>query len=235
MLYIGKTCMSLNARKYYHLYDAKRGSRVYFHNALRKYGVGNFDWQVIDQAESKQELNEKEKYWIQFYKSFDPQFGYNLTMGGDGNTAGNKLSGETKRKIGAALEGHITSIETRQKISVANKGRIYPEEYGKKMSTILRGRKQPNEVVQKRAKSLKGHITSDETRRKIGIANKGKIRTEEQKEQQRRKMKGRKLPEYAGQHVGRTQSKEIKDKISIKMKQVWQERRSGGTEWTGKV
>lgn len=44
---------------------------VYFHNAINKYGEANFSFEEIDSAETIEELNEKEQYWIKFYHSTD--------------------------------------------------------------------------------------------------------------------------------------------------------------------
>ena len=62
-------------------------SRAYFCNSLRKYGWDSFMWEVIDYAETLEELKRKEMYWINYYKSFvgfSDSNGYNLTLGGDG-------------------------------------------------------------------------------------------------------------------------------------------------------
>jgi len=39
--------------------------------AIRKYGKKSFEWEVIDTADNKDELNEKEKYWIKAIKLLD--------------------------------------------------------------------------------------------------------------------------------------------------------------------
>ena len=51
------------------------------HRAFRKYGLENFSFEIIELVE-KEQLNEREIYWIQFYDSFNT--GYNETLGGDG-------------------------------------------------------------------------------------------------------------------------------------------------------
>ena len=56
---------------------------IYFHKAIQKYGVENFEWEVIEQCK-KSELDEREIYWIEYYDSFNK--GYNCTKGGDGNS-----------------------------------------------------------------------------------------------------------------------------------------------------
>ena len=54
---------------------------IYFHKAIQKYGVENFEWEVIEKCK-KSELDERESYWIEYYDSFNK--GYNCTRGGEG-------------------------------------------------------------------------------------------------------------------------------------------------------
>jgi hypothetical protein len=68
--------------------------------AIRKYGWDNFDADIIDNAENIEELNQKEIYWIKYYKSISPN-GYNLEIGGKNATN----SEETRKKISQALKG----------------------------------------------------------------------------------------------------------------------------------
>lgn len=49
------------------------------YKAMQKDGVENFVFEKLENC-SREELNKKEKYWIDFYKSQD--FGYNMTTGG---------------------------------------------------------------------------------------------------------------------------------------------------------
>lgn len=57
------------------------------YRALKKYGLENFSYELIEECK-KEELDDKEIYWIAYYHTYinDPQCnGYNLTMGGAGN------------------------------------------------------------------------------------------------------------------------------------------------------
>jgi len=45
---------------------------------LKKYGVDNFTWEVIEEV-AKDELTEREKYWITFYDT--KTYGYNQREG----------------------------------------------------------------------------------------------------------------------------------------------------------
>jgi len=58
-------------------------SKYYFGAALRKYGLDAFEISVIDRAETREQLNAKERFWIKTYNSLAPN-GYNLTTGGEG-------------------------------------------------------------------------------------------------------------------------------------------------------
>lgn len=79
-IYIGQTSRSLNRRMAEHLANHRTS---YFDRALRKYGINNFDIEVIYNAKTKHELDEKEQYFIKFFNSKIPN-GYNMTDGGEG-------------------------------------------------------------------------------------------------------------------------------------------------------
>lgn len=81
-IYIGQTINSLQKRQSKHFSEAKLYKKYLFPRALLKYGKENFIWEVIDEAKTKEELNEKEKFWIWFNASTDPNLGYNMSIGG---------------------------------------------------------------------------------------------------------------------------------------------------------
>lgn len=77
--YIGKT-KNLQKRISSHKYNAsKQESQQHLYRAMRKYGIDNFIFTILDTAENSIELNEKEIYWIQKKSPI-----YNMTKGGDG-------------------------------------------------------------------------------------------------------------------------------------------------------
>ena len=51
------------------------------YQAMREYGIDNFTCEVIEEC-SKEQLNEREIYWIDYYDTF--YHGYNMTRGGQG-------------------------------------------------------------------------------------------------------------------------------------------------------
>lgn len=68
----------------------ERDIKTPIHLAMQKYGISNFSLTILEQC-SKEELDEKEKFWINKYHSNDKKYGYNLTTGGQKNIA---LKGE---------------------------------------------------------------------------------------------------------------------------------------------
>lgn len=54
---------------------------VPIHRAIRKYGIENFSYEIIEEVDEKL-LNNREIYWISYYDTYFN--GYNATLGGEG-------------------------------------------------------------------------------------------------------------------------------------------------------
>ena len=65
----------------------KRHEQTYLHRAMRKYGIDNFSFEVIEECD-KDKLSEREIYWISYYNTYLNPDDYNMTPGGDGYTCG---------------------------------------------------------------------------------------------------------------------------------------------------
>ena len=81
-VYIGQTINKFEKRKIKHYSEAKLYPKLPFARALIKYDQDDMLWEIIDGANNKYELDEKEKFWIWFYNSNDSKHGYNCTIGG---------------------------------------------------------------------------------------------------------------------------------------------------------
>ena len=96
-IYIGQTIRPVEQRYTRHMRDAERGVLdTHFARAIRKYGSQNFKWEIIDTADSQEELNLKEQYWIRYYDSI--QFGYNETDAIN-KCGGNTYMSKTKEEL----------------------------------------------------------------------------------------------------------------------------------------
>lgn len=121
-IYIGITNQGSGARYRHHWYESRIGEPSPIHRSMAKYGEDNFTLEIIDFADTYDELKEKEKYWIKQYNSTDKSIGYNLTEGGDG-TFGRKHSEDTKEKIRQKALGRKVSEETKKKMSETRLGK----------------------------------------------------------------------------------------------------------------
>ena len=77
-VYIGQTIRPVEYRFHRHINDAMHNILdTHFARAIRKYGPDKWQLEVIDNAETQEELNQKEQYWIRYYNSVEE--GYNET------------------------------------------------------------------------------------------------------------------------------------------------------------
>lgn len=80
---------------------------------MKKYGLSNFTFKVIEECLPDQ-LDEKEKYYIQYFNSIAPN-GYNLSEGGQGSKGfGKKLDQDTVNLIKVQLKN---TLKTQREIA----------------------------------------------------------------------------------------------------------------------
>jgi len=115
--YVGQTRFSLEFRWKGHLSDARRGSKMPIHRAIRKYGTAAFELSVLQELPDREELDLAEVSMIAFHQALVP-YGYNLTTGG---TGGYTMSEETKTRIGLALRDRKFRPETVLRFKDAHK------------------------------------------------------------------------------------------------------------------
>lgn len=145
-IYIGQTIGTLADRWARHC--APSSGCTALHNAICKYGKENFTVEQIDVACTRDELNQKGKYWIRYYDSFAPN-GYNLSEGGDG-CLGFKHSEETRRALST--------------MRIGKKGTPHSQEWKSAASARQQGGKHPH----------KGHPLSIEQKRLLSALHTGK-------------------------------------------------------------
>lgn len=100
--YVGQT-NNIKRRKKQHLDDSyncynENRYKQPIHCAIRKYGIENFDFQVLESC-NDQEASDREQYWIKYYKTLASN-GYNLTNGGEsGGNGASRFSESEKEEI----------------------------------------------------------------------------------------------------------------------------------------
>lgn len=127
-IYIGQTKNSLHKRLISHLSQSRtntKSKKNHLQYAIQKYGIQQFDIDVVEIC-SEDQLNDREMFWIEYYDSYNPQKGYNCTIGGDGNRSPREIKKETRDKISYAnlkrwedpeyrLKQHQSRIETHKR------------------------------------------------------------------------------------------------------------------------
>lgn len=82
-VYIGQ---SVNINKRWNDHKSKlennKHENLHLQGAYNQYGQDCFEFSIICECEEK-DLNRKEKFYINKYRSYMPEYGYNLTKGGD--------------------------------------------------------------------------------------------------------------------------------------------------------
>lgn len=81
-VYVGQTHVSIKLRFQNHLSAARHGKNYVIGKAIRKYGEDKFYVELLEKC-LVEELNEREQYWISFFKATDNRFGYNMSIGGN--------------------------------------------------------------------------------------------------------------------------------------------------------
>lgn len=92
--YIGQTHFTVEKRWKEHKEDSRKEflQKRPLYNAIKKYGIENFTIETVEEI-NDEKLNEREKYWIQYYNSYGST-GYNATLGGDGKGINKKYNYE---------------------------------------------------------------------------------------------------------------------------------------------
>lgn len=109
-VYIGLTGRELDERcgkdGYRYLHKNKNGdyNQPAFANAILKYGWENFEHIILCNNLTEQEAKDKEIELIALYKSNNKKYGYNISIGGEGN-GGRKLTEQQKENISKSRKG----------------------------------------------------------------------------------------------------------------------------------
>ena len=91
-VYIGQ---SINIRKRKWEHEHGLNSQQYIDKSIRKYGINNFDFQIIEYCDVNK-ADERERYWIKYYNSYEN--GYNQHFGGQNQIGENNKQAKLSEK-----------------------------------------------------------------------------------------------------------------------------------------
>lgn len=173
-IYVG-SAIKLHRRIVDHIYFLNLGKHhsVLLQRAWIKYGAEAFELLVLEYVKYKNELVDREQYWMDLTNCYDPKCGYNISPTA-GNCLGVKHSDEIKAARSKSLTGIIRSPETRAKISAARKGvKIHSEEAKLKISLAGKNRQVSEATKLKLSEAGKNRKHSAETIEKLRKAKLG--------------------------------------------------------------
>lgn len=94
--YVGQTKFIESIRWEQHCQAAfNQNSKEYnlpLSNAIRKYGKNNFQVKILEDNISTDQINNKERYYIELYETYKPQKGYNCNLGFKNQLSVNKIN-----------------------------------------------------------------------------------------------------------------------------------------------
>lgn len=146
-------------------------------DAWDKYGEENFKFEIIEECNKDIKLK-REQYYLDLYKSYNRDIGFNISKNSIAPMAGRHHTEEAKRKFS----------ETRKGENHPFYGRHHTEETKRKLSEINKGKHVGEN------NTFYGRHHSEETKKKISESNKGRHLTDEQKQHLSKKLSGSNNP-----------------------------------------
>lgn len=162
-VYIGLTSQGNAKRPTSHL---RKSSNRYLRRAVEKYGAENFKLKILDYCATKEELDEKEIYYIDFFrKSLGFENVYNFESGGNKNKIV-YVDNERRTKLANPTE--------KQKLQYAKHSEIQKQRYidGKvNVDGMRKWNQSPEGIAFKKENNKKWWANLSEEEKKIKIAN----------------------------------------------------------------
>jgi group I intron endonuclease len=119
-VYIGQTIQTNPKMRWYgHQADARNGKKTHLYDSMRKHGIENFSWEVIDQADTIEYLNDLEAKWLDHYRNLGEVYNNREAGGNKTHSAesiekmrqvhklrhANNVIGGWKRRDGGPMKG----------------------------------------------------------------------------------------------------------------------------------
>ena len=179
------------------------------YDSMRCYGIENFEFIIIEKIENINKLNEREQYWIDYYKSYDRNYGYNLRLKAESNR-GYKHSEKSKINMSLAKQknpswlGKKHTKESRDKIAKAHKGKKLTKIHKLNIAKSLIGKKRRPHSKEAKLKMSISHKGKPNINKNISISK-------EQKEKIKHTF-------FKKDHIPWNKGKTVSEKTRLKMR-----------------
>lgn len=119
-VYIGQSiCIERRWRNHKNYFGS--GNEDYpLYRAFSKYGIENFSFEVVEECETDL-LNEREIYWISFYRSNQRDYGYNQTAGGSFSTPIKLTFEEAEEIINLLKDSSLSQEEIAEQFNISQR------------------------------------------------------------------------------------------------------------------
>ena len=167
-VYVGQTISTVQARWKGHC-NAGKGSRLWL--SIETHGRAAFSIEKIDEALTKQELDDLERFYIAAYQSRDKSIGYNFERGGSGKPK----TKDAVERVTAQLRGRTLPMAQREKIAASKRGVKHTQEHIANMLAAKIGYRHSDEAKAKMSAASMGKkmpIFSQVHRDKLSEASK---------------------------------------------------------------
>lgn len=159
-VYIGITCQN-PVRRWAGGHGYRHNS--HFYRAIQSYGWDTFSHEILYSDLTKEDACAKEIELIQYHKSNDERWGYNLSSGGEFPMTGRSHTDEARRKMSEATRGARAtwygkklSLEHRRRMSQSHVGKtVWNDEQRKQISERQKGEKNHRYGVKASAETKK--------------------------------------------------------------------------------
>lgn len=198
--YIYETTNLINGKKYIGqkksdvFLDTKYlGSGKFIQLAINKYGKENFKIRLIEECDSRELLDSREIYWINYYNAVKDKNYYNISKGGEHWNLSSEYIAETNRKHQSKkMKGrfYIHRNYDEEKL-------IFLEDLNKYLQEgWIKGRcqKSKDTIKRKTKEAMSNYNFTDGQRYRMGSANRDKHLSEETRKKMSDYWKGRPKP-----------------------------------------
>lgn len=161
--YVGASRESIERRVSIHL-KGKGNSEL--REDIRRFGVESFRVDVLEELSPKEDIEIRERYWVEVFNSNSKDSGYNRTSGGETVGGWHFRDSDSHGRTGKEL-----SDDTKEKIRNKQKGSTH--NMSEEGLENIRKFHRTEEYKEKQSRSHIGKICSQETRRRISESKKG--------------------------------------------------------------
>lgn len=146
------------------------GSGVKLKDAIKKYGINNFNKEIVEYCKSYEHLNERERFWILYYQSTNPLIGYNISTGGDGGDNFTNHPNKEQYRHKLSVSSSITNNKLQHKRKEDTINLWQDESYKLKVMAAINRKYEDVEYREKLKRSIKeAHNKPDVIKKKSEV------------------------------------------------------------------